>query len=66
MEQMNQPATPPSSGGLYGKHKRPLWQWIVAYIVIGGIVYGIIYYVWAARSGGYRAPQTGQTTTSPY
>ncbi len=26
----------------YGK--RPLWQWIAIYLVIGAIVYGLIYY----------------------
>lgn len=38
-------------GSLY--RKRPLWQWLVAYAVIGGIVYGVIYYVVSARKGGY-------------
>lgn len=26
----------------YGK--RPLWQWILIYLVIGGVIYGLIYY----------------------
>ena len=33
---------PQKSGKGYGK--RPLWQWIVLYVVIGVIVYGAIYY----------------------
>ncbi len=36
----------------YGK--RPLWQWIAIYAVIGAIIYGVIYYfVFAHKSGGY-------------
>lgn len=38
------------SGG-YGK--RPMWQWVLLYIVIGAIVYGLIYYFAAGRGGGY-------------
>ena len=30
------------SGGGYGK--RPLWQWIVLYVIIAGIVYYGVYY----------------------
>lgn len=33
--------SPKKSNG-YGK--RPLWQWIVLYVVLGAIVYGAIYY----------------------
>jgi len=33
----------------YGK--RPLWQWILLYLVIGGIIYYLIYY-FATSSGG--------------
>jgi len=28
----------------YGYGKRPLWQWVVLYVVIGGIVYAAGYY----------------------
>ncbi|MCL5784876.1 MAG: hypothetical protein M1142_06015 [Patescibacteria group bacterium] len=27
----------------YGK--RPLWQWIVIYLIIGAIIYGLIYFL---------------------
>lgn len=27
-----------------GYGKRPLWQWIVLYLIIGGILYFLIYY----------------------
>ena len=37
----------------YGYGKRPLWQWIIIYIVVGGIAYGLIYYFFFAKSGGY-------------
>jgi len=35
----------------YGK--RPLWQWVAIYIVIGAIVYGVVYYFVFANKGGY-------------
>lgn len=41
----------------YGK--RPLWQWILLYLIIGIIVYGLIYYFLLApgsRSGSTTAP----------
>lgn len=44
----------------YGYGKRPLWQWIFLYVVIGAIVYGIIYYFVFAKKGGYTTNQTGQ------
>lgn len=38
-----------------GYGKRPLWQWIVIYLIIGGIIYGLIYYfILAKGGGGYR------------
>jgi len=37
-----------------GYGKRPLWQWVVLYLVVGAIVYGLIYYfVLAKKGGGY-------------
>lgn len=55
-----------------GYGKRPLWQWILLYVVIGGIVYGVIYYFMFSENGGsynyntntpYTAPtQNGQAT----
>ena len=29
--------------GIYGK--RPMWQWILIYLVVGGIVYALIYFI---------------------
>lgn len=39
-----------SKKSYYGK--RPLWQWILIYVVIGGIIYGLIYYFVLAKKGG--------------
>lgn len=41
------PVQTPSTG--YGK--RPLWQWIILYIIIGVIVYGLIYLIFFQKSG---------------
>lgn len=35
----------------YGK--RPLWQWIIIYLVIGGVIYAAIYYFFLAGKVGY-------------
>lgn len=35
----------------YGK--KPIWQWILMYVVIGGIIYFLIYYFIFAPKGGY-------------
>lgn len=54
----------------YGYGKRPLWQWVVIYLIIGGIVYGLVYYFVFARKGGYSAsdfqPQTPSQNTGLY
>lgn len=44
-----------------GYGKRPLWQWILIYIIIGGIIYAAIYYFFLNKgsynlSGGTSAP----------
>lgn len=43
----------------YGYGKRPLWQWILLYVVIAIIAYGLIYYFFFAKKG-YNYNQTGQ------
>lgn len=50
--------------GSYGK--RPMWQWILIYVVIGGIVYGAIYYFFMNKTGGYNYPGNGSQENSPY
>ncbi len=41
---------PEESKGGYGK--RPMWQWVLIYVVIGAVVYGLIYYFVIAKKGG--------------
>ncbi len=47
--------------GSYGK--RPLWQWILMYVVIGALVYGAIYYFVLAKKGGYTTENQTQNST---
>lgn len=60
-----------------GYGKRPMWQWILIYVVIGAIVYGAIYYFVLAKKGSsnsysstsapsYQAPSSvPNTQTAP-
>lgn len=48
----------------YGK--RPLWQWIVLYLIIGGIVYYAIYYFGFHKTGYNSGSGSNTTTSSPY
>lgn len=64
--------TKPVSGG-YGK--RPMWEWIVLYVVVGGLIYALMYYFMIAKSGGgydysyntniYQTPHAALPTSSP-
>lgn len=45
--------------------KRPLWQWILIYIVIGAIIYGLIYYFVFAKKGGYGPNSTSGGGNTP-
>lgn len=49
-----------------GYGKRPLWQWVAIYIVVGAVVYGLIYYFVFAKQGGYNygTDSSDETTTS--
>ena len=51
--------------GGYGK--RPLWQWVLIYIVIGGIVYGLVYYFVFAKNSTYNygTSQQAPSTAKP-
>ena len=53
-----------TSGDGYGK--RPLWQWILLYVVLGGIAYGLVYYFVFAKRGGhnYQTPYQNITPNS--
>lgn len=43
------PQIAPKQSGGYGK--RPIWHWIVLYIILGVIVYGLIYFFFMRDSG---------------
>ena len=50
-----------------GYGKRPLWQWILIYIVIGGIVYAGIYFLFLKPQGGgynYSSDEPAATQSS--
>lgn len=47
------------SGRGYGR--RPLWQWILIYAIVGFIIYGLIYYFAFYRQGSAEGP-TGNPT----
>jgi hypothetical protein len=53
-EQNSEPASTQSTtsakdqNGGYGK--RPLWQWILLYLVVGGVLYYVIYLLFFASS----------------
>ena len=51
----------------YGYSKRPLWQWILLYILIGGAIYGLIYYFVLAKKSGYNTSSNSPSmnATSP-
>jgi len=39
-----------------GYGKRPLWQWVVLYLIVGAVVYGLVYYFFfmpPSGSGGF-------------
>ncbi len=50
-----------------GYGKRPLWQWVVIYLVVGIVVYGLIYYFVLTKKGGYSSPNsaTPQQNSAP-
>ncbi len=47
-----------------GYGKRPLWQWIVIYLILAIIVYGAIYYFFLSKHGGYGNSSSTQTPQS--
>lgn len=52
--------------GSYGYGKKPLWKMILLYVVIGGIIYGLVYYFVFAKKGGYNYSGTNTQNSSPY
>ena len=41
--------------------KRPIWQWIAIYVIVGAVAYGAVYYLFLAKKG----TKTNIYTTSP-
>ena len=33
--------------------KKPMWQMVLMYLLVGGLIYGAIYYFWMMPKGGY-------------
>lgn len=46
----------------YGYGKKPLWQWVLLYVVVGGVIYALIYYFWFAGQGYNYSPASSQPT----
>ena len=36
----------------HGYGKRPMWQWVLLYIIVGGVVYAAIYFIFIASGDG--------------
>ncbi len=57
------------TAGNKGYGKRPMWQWVVIYLIIGLVVYGLIYYFVIAKKGGSSMyggqPYQAQQSVSP-
>ncbi len=51
MEENSNEATKEEKASGYGK--RPLWQWILLYLVIGGLIYGLVYFFILSKPGGF-------------
>jgi len=47
---MDQDQKKPQTPRGYGK--RPMWQRVVIYVIVGAIVYGLAYYLFFRKSGG--------------
>lgn len=48
-----------------GYGKRPLWQWILIYAVVGIVIYGLIYYFVFAKKGGINYNASPPASTAP-
>jgi len=48
-----------------GYGKKPLWQWILIYVVVAAIVYGAIYYLFLGHKGGGYGYSSAPSTTAP-
>lgn len=54
-----------------GYNKRPLWQWLAIYVILGAIIYGAIYYFFLSKNNNYNkssqytSPSPSQTPSTP-
>ena len=48
-----------------GYNKRPLWQWLVIYVILGVIIYGAIYYFFLNKNNGYNDKKSSTQYSSP-
>lgn len=51
MEENSGASQQPNKESSKGYGKRPLWQWVVVYLVLAVIVYGLVYYLFMRDSG---------------
>lgn len=42
----------PSQAKKYGYGKRPLWHWILLYLIVGAVAYYLIYYFFMRNGTG--------------
>ena len=59
------PSTASTNQSKPGYGKRPLWQWVLLILVVGGVLYGVVYFAFMYK-GGYSANyNTTTTSTAP-
>ncbi len=44
-------------------NKKPLWQWITIYLIVGAVVYGLVYYFVLGKKDGYNYSPATVTPT---
>lgn len=47
-----------------GYNKRPIWQWLLIYLVIGAVIYAGIYFFLKNRNAGYSSGKTNSPVTN--
>jgi len=52
MDSEQQPAMQPENKPSKSYGKRPVWQWVVLYLIVAIIVYGLIYLIWFHKGNG--------------
>ena len=48
-----------------GYNKRPLWQWIVIYVILAVVIYGAIYYFFLNKNSTYNSSKSSIQYSSP-